>query len=488
MFATGCTFLIGTIYLKDHVTLHLETNSLLLGSGNLADYGNDVGLNPFYPETIDPCLIYAKDCVDLRIGGEGTIQGYADDGFIAPPNADERTRHQRPMLIRLENCSQISMADVSLKRCGSWCVHLKNSHDIFLHNLRINNERQDGFDLESCRDVSISDCHLQCGDDAIAITTSSRERPARNITITNCVMRSRWSAVRFGPLSRGNFENITISNCAFFDCAGGGLKLGTFEGGEIRNCLFDNLVMDQVTAPITLFVATWPEIGSLATNPPMMPPGKIRGLQFRGIRAVTPPGPPNTRPDANGGLFFHGHPHGLIENIILRDVVVTCSGGGTLQQANRRDIVDMDQIDYRKDGYWTDHKSTWGVPPAFGLYARHIRGLVLEDVQFALHSPDMRSAVFCYDSENIRISDLSAACSPVDTPVITARNCVRVRLSGIEPQPKAAVLLRLEGAASSGIDVADNDPRQFSKLVVCADGANEEVVLQTGRPGRPPLR
>jgi polygalacturonase len=84
------------------------------------------------------------------------------------------------MLIRFENCSQISVADVSLKRCGSWCMHLKNSRDIFLRNIRINNEKQDGFDLESCQDVSISDCHLECGDDAIAITTSSREHPARN--------------------------------------------------------------------------------------------------------------------------------------------------------------------------------------------------------------------------------------------------------------------------------------------------------------------
>jgi polygalacturonase len=78
-FATGYTFLIGTVYLKDHVELHIETNSVILGSDRLADYGNDVGLNPFYPGTIDPCLIYAKDCIDIRIGGEGTIVGHTND-------------------------------------------------------------------------------------------------------------------------------------------------------------------------------------------------------------------------------------------------------------------------------------------------------------------------------------------------------------------------------------------------------------------------
>ena len=48
LFQPGLTFLIGTIYLKDHVYLQLEPNSTILGSDQLADYGNDVGLNPFY--------------------------------------------------------------------------------------------------------------------------------------------------------------------------------------------------------------------------------------------------------------------------------------------------------------------------------------------------------------------------------------------------------------------------------------------------------
>ena len=205
--------------------------------------------------------------------------------------------------------------------------------------------------------------------------------------------------------------------------------------------------------------------------------GKISNLQFRGIRAVTKPIPPNTRPDANGSLFFHGHPQGLIENILLRDVTVTCCGGGTLEQANRRDIVDMDQIDYRKDGYWTDHKTTWGVPPAYGLYARHIKGMVLENVNLQLLAPDLRPAVFCSDCEDTRISNLVAACSPADTTVLTARNCVRVRLSDTEPRPKAAVLLRLEGAKSEGVVLANNDPRGFTKPFVCADGAHETAIL-----------
>jgi polygalacturonase len=481
LFEPGLTFLIGTIYLKDHVYLQLEPNSTILGSDSLADYGKDVGLNPYYPETIDPCLIYAKNATNIGIHGEGKIVGYTGNGFVPPPGADARETKERPMLIRFDTCTQIAVSDISIYRCGSWCMHLKNSRDIFLTNVHIQNEKQDGFDIDSCQNVSISGCHLECGDDAIAIITSIKDSPARNITITNCLLKSRCAGIRFGPVSKADFEDIAVSNCVFYNCNLGGIKLGVFEGSTIRNCVFDNLVMDQVTAPISLFIATWPEIGSTSPNPPMMPPGKIHDLQFRGIRAVTRPGPPSVRPDSDGALFFHGHPQSSIRNILLEDVNITFSGGGTLDQANRRDIVDMDQIDYRKDGYWTDHKSTWGVPPAYGLYARHLNGLILRGVTFQIAEPDRRSAIFCSDSEDIQISNFNVACDPRDVSAITARNVVGMRLSEVDPSPRAAVLLRLEGAASSEIVLQNNDPGKFAKEVEYADGANKDAALRLER-------
>lgn len=484
VFAAGCTFLIGTIYIKDHVTLCLHQHSVILGSDNLIDYGNDVGLSPFYPEPLDLCLIYAKNAIDIGITGEGSIVGHTQDNFTSPPGAVGRAVEQRPMLIRFEHCRQISISDVSLQQCGSWCVHLKRSQDIFIRSIRIHNKQQDGFDLESCQNISISDCHLECGDDAIAVTTSSLDYPARNITVTNCLLRSRWAGIRFGPLSRGNFENITVSNCVFYDCNGGGIKLGMYEGAEIRDCVFNNLVMDQVSAPVSIFIATWPEIGSTAPNPATMPVGRIHDLQFRGFQVVTKPGDPGPRPDLDSAIFLQGHPQSSIENILFEDINVTFSGGGTQAQSSRRDIVDMNEIDYRKDGYWTDDKSTWGVPPAYGLYARHLKGLTMEDVRFGLANPDRRSALFLSDSEDIRITGFEAACDPIDTAVITARNCIGLMLSEIEALPKATALVRIEGPGSDKISLTSNDARMFDKTFLCVDGASDKIVLQLGSEQR----
>jgi hypothetical protein len=308
-----------------------------------------------------------------------------------------------------------------------------------------------------------------------------KDSPARNITITNCLLKSRCAGIRFGPVSKADFEDIAVSNCIFYDCILGGIKLGVFEGATIRNCTFDNLVMDQVSAPISMFIATWPEIGSTEQDPPMMPPGKIQDLQFRSIRAVTRPGPPNAHPDGDSTMFFQGHPQSAIENILLQDINVTFSGGGTLEQADRRDIVDMDKIDYRKDGYWTDHKTTWGIPPAYGLYARHLNGFTLRDVTFQLAAPDRRSAIFCSDSTEILISGFKAACDPPTTAVITALNCNGMQVSGVDASPKAAALLRLEGAASSGIVLGPDRPGKFEHEVNYSNGATEKAVLRLNR-------
>jgi hypothetical protein len=478
VFQSGLTFLVGTLYLKDNVHLQLEPNATILGSNNLADYGTDVGVSPFAPgETIDPCLIYAKSASNIGIHGNGKIVGHSANTFTATAGATPHAAKQRPMLIRFDTCTQVTVADASFYHCGSWCMHLKNSREIFLTNVHIQNEKQDGFDLDSCQNVSISGCHLECGDDAIAITTSVKEHPARNITITNCLFKSRCSGIRFGPLSKGDFENVSVSNCIFYDCNLGGVKLGVFEGATIRNCVFDNLVMDNVTAPISIFIATWPEIGSTDPNPPMMPPGKIHDIQFRGIRAVTKPGPPRASPDSDSTLFFQGHPLSSIENILLQDIDITFAGGGTLAQATRRNIVDMDQIDYRKDGYWTDHKTTWGVPPAYGLYARHIKGLTLENVTFQLANPDLRSAIFLDDCGDIQIARFKAACDPTGVALITAVDTVDMQLSGVDALPHAATLLRLEGATSSGIVLDPDRPGKFTHEVDYADGASDKALL-----------
>ena len=469
-------FLIGTIYLRSKVTLHVEAGAQITGSSDMLQYGTDTGTNPYYPEPIDRCLIYARGATDISITGAGTITGRGPDPYRSVPGVSGRDALQRPMLIRLENCERIRISGLSLNHCGAWCIHLKNTVDFRIQHLLIENDGQDGIDIEGCQEGIISDCQLRCGDDCIALITSSSDQPVRAITISNCHLQSRWAGVRFGPASKGNLEDVIVSNCIFYRCEGGGIKLGMFEGAEIRSCIFDNIVMDQVTAPIIILIATWPDIGSTDTNRKMMPVGKIHDLQFHGFQLNNPLGGPNSRPDQNGTMFLHGHPDSAITDVRITDFAATFAGGGSLEDAHRRDMVDMNQVDYRQGGYWTDDKSLWGIPPAYGLYARHINGLSLTDVNFSLSKRDFRSPLAFFDSDRVDISRFNAQCAS-GSPLVTARNCSDLMLASLDSQTRT-VLLRLEGEKSKQVSIIYNDKRRFTELVECVDGAKTSSILK----------
>lgn len=432
----GCVYKIGTVYLRSHTRIYLEGNSKILGTNDLAAYAKDTGINPYYPEMIDRCLIYAKDAEDIVIEGSGTIDGGCDGvHYIYPEGALGREAKQRPMLLRLEGCLNVRVAGITLTRAGAWCVHLKYLDNVRLTDVTIINRRQDGFNIESCSNVTISGCKLVCGDDAIALTTSRKDKPLRNLTVSNCIMTTRWSAIRMGPLSKGNFENVTVSNCVFTDCGGGGLKLGMYEGAEIRNCTFSNIVMENCAAPINLLVDRFYDIGNLEEKDDLMPLGSIHHLMFSNIRVIARKYPLDasnaekwamleyrSHSDLNDTIFIHGYPGSDIHHLHFDNIDVSFEGGGSEETANRRDVTDMDAFGPREYGYWTDGKSVWGPLPAYGLYARHARCLRFHQLFFSLDEKDARAPVYMKQCDDI-VFEVFEAERGKNLPTIVADQC-----------------------------------------------------------------
>ena len=90
----GGTFLTGTIYLKDNVTLHLDNGTTLLGSPNIDDYATDTHkLMYTFSTHLDRCLIFAKKASNIAIEGYGTIDGNGHQDNFARGEG-------RPVLIR----------------------------------------------------------------------------------------------------------------------------------------------------------------------------------------------------------------------------------------------------------------------------------------------------------------------------------------------------------------------------------------------------
>ncbi len=457
-------YLSGTVFLKSNITLDLAADAILLGSGNFNDYSRNVKVLEYYP-FFSQCLLYAEEANNIRLTGQGTIDG---QGNLFP----QGDTTYRPMLIRMIHCQNIVIDGLCFRRSGSWCTHIVECANLRVHGLRIENRsnlNNDGLDLHDCRDVTISDCHLDCEDDAIALKGS-----AENVAITNCLISSYCAAFRIGPESTGRFGNIVMSNCVIRDTFHNGIKIQMVEGGTVENVLFSNLVMDNVTGPISIRLGQW--LGFLGAKETAehkvdkrvepLPVGTLRNVVISNVVARVPAMPPSlvlgdrVYPPPEGArrscisiMGLPGHPP---TDITLSNMRITFAGGGTQAEADRRDVPEL--ADEYPEYYM------FGTLPAYGLYARHARGIVLQNVCFDLDEVDARPAIITDDVEGIEFNGFRAATNGV-SHLIRLIQTREAFIHGCRPLGPVATFLRMEGEQSKAIVLKANDLRQVQNKI-----------------------
>ena len=74
------------------------------------------------------------------------------------------------------------------------------------------NWNNDGIDIDG-KNVVVSDCVIDCDDDAVCLKSDDDKFVVENVAITNCVIASNCNPIKFGTASRAGFKNVTISNC-----------------------------------------------------------------------------------------------------------------------------------------------------------------------------------------------------------------------------------------------------------------------------------
>jgi hypothetical protein len=473
-------YLSGTLFLKDNVTLRFETQATLLGSTNGADYYT-CSITHF-PQSFAQSLIYAADAANVGLAGPGTIDGQGRafpcgaENFNAEDmgRAERQEEFSRPVMARFERCRNIRLQELTLQNGASMAVHFEQCRDIHVHGIRVDNranQNTDGLDFIACENVFISDCDLSCGDDAIPVFGS-----ARNFLITNCALSSRWAALRFGPFSTGTFRDIAVSNCVIHDTYGSAIKLQMVEGGLMENISFDNLVMEHVTGPIALRLAGW--LGWRLERKESLPVGGLRHIRFSNIRARVadnayplPHEGPRMPGELRSCLSITGLPGHCVEGITLHNVHLTFPGGGTREEAARRDIPEM------RDSYPEYHM--FGTLPAYGLFARHVRELSLQEVRFDLQAPDFRPALVCDDVQGLELSGFRPAGPEGAQPAVLLRGVREAFIRGCRPFPGPSggtgSFLRVEGRGCERIVLAANDLATHSAFEL-AEGAKAGAI------------
>jgi polygalacturonase len=382
------SYVTGTIYLKSHVHLHLEAGATLLGSPDIADYTTDTHKQMYKAEThMDRCLIFARDATGIGIGGAGTIDGQGQQGNF--PNAGDPGGN-RPMLIRLLNCSNIRMRDITLVRPASWTSAWLYCSDIVVEGIRIHsrvNGNGDGLDFDGCTDVRVSNCSFDTSDDSICLQTSRPDRPCRDIVVTNCTFCSKWAGMRIGLLSLANFENVAVSNCVFRDIDDAGLKIQLCEGAEMKRMLFSDLVMENVPRPVFM---TFGQQRACTDAPDGVAPMQAMGdMVFSNILVDA------TACGKDAAFIFTGLPGHPIEDLTLRNITMTAAGGGTTEDAN----AELAELDLAAIGnHWPEYTCFGTTVPAYGMYFRHVRSLAMSQIRLRTTAPDQRPDILLIDT------------------------------------------------------------------------------------------
>jgi len=396
---SGGTFLTGTLRLRSHVTLHLSSSAVLLGSSNLEDYQTDER-QQYAPAIIGKVLIFAENCAHVSIKGGGTIDG---NGACF----EKKMGTPRPVLVRFRDCSKVSVQDITLRHGASWTIHAVGCRQVRLNDLTIDsvlNCTNDGLDIDGCEEVFVSRCSISTSDDSIALKATQSGKPCRDITISDCQLRSYCQAIRVGPESLADFERIVVNNCIIKDTGMGGICLQVAHGGAMRNLIFSNIVMDMVSNPISVRLGGWRDgddnVKPWFLDDSLWTEGQLCDVLFANIRARVPSrylqGTPKEsrtfKENEKTCITITGTATTRPQRIIFNQVEVTCPGGGTAADASRA-IPELDRQ------YPTPFM--FGVPPAYGLFARHVDKLVLRDVRFRLDSPDERPPIVCMDVTNV---------------------------------------------------------------------------------------
>ena len=463
------TFLTGALAMRSGVALEIGEGATLLGSRNLEHYHGpavDSDGREVEGKRVFRNLIHGEGLHDVAIRGRGTIDGNG--------SAFRDKTKPRPKAIYLRDCRNIVVENVKLRNAGSWMQHYRSCENLTIRKIDVFNHvafNNDGLNVDSCTDVTISGCRVDSDDDGIVLKSLS-DRPCKNVKISDCTVSSHCNALKMGTESGGGFVDISIDNCTVFSPRESekiygrqrglaGIALEIVDGGRMENVSVSNVNITGVSVPIFLRLGNRARPYVSGATPGV---GTFRNVSLTNITA---------KGTSAIGCSIAGLPGHEIENVTLTNVRLGFDGGGSREDSRR-------EVREREKSY--PESTMFGTLPAWGFYCRHVRGLKFVNLQLETAEPDLRHAMLFDDVEDARIAGLDARFSPGAAPMLRMINVRRAKITGLSTKSPIDTLLALEGKVTGQISLEQNDLGNVAKVATIAPEVPKEALLQKSTP------
>lgn len=430
------TYLCFSIRLKSNITIYLDNGATVLAADPAKSNGK---YDQWEPNEFDMyqdfghshwknSLFWGIGVDNVAIVGQGKIDGKGlsrrSPGPRRPRTAGETpasmAANPSPLgeispltemdglgtkAIALKLSRNITLKDFTIFQGGHFALLATGVDNLTIDNLKVDTNR-DGFDIDACRNVRISNSSVNSpNDDAIVLKSSYAlgfNRATENVVITNSQVSAfdlgtmldgtykttqefapdkdrPTGRLKLGTESNGGFKNITISNITFVHCRG--LAIETVDGGNIEDISITNITMrDITTAPIFI------RLGARQRAPEGTPIAAIRRVNISNVVAS---GVESKYAAIIAGLNGHD-----IEDVRLSNIRIHYNGGGTKADAAR-------EIPEAEKSY--PEPSMFGVTSAYGFFVRHVNGILFDNVDVSFENSEERPAFVFDDAKNIEL-------------------------------------------------------------------------------------
>jgi polygalacturonase len=343
-------YLIGSIELHSNTTLKLEKDVFLVESSDVNDFPIIAGRFEGANTQVHRGLIYANKANHIAIVGPGGFSAASALGPIRNPRA--------PVGIETVNCDDVTFDGFSYQydapvRTDIWCIHPMFCTNLVVKNLyvRSTGTNGDGLDVDSCSKVTVQNCDISAGDDAISLKSGRgmeavREgKPTEDVIIKDCKLASvHFAALGIGTEISGGVRNVLISNCTISGVQNAiFIKSRDGRAGFMENITGENLTVEasptfigidlmskgiQAAEPVPGDVEKWTKVSNLT----------FKNIKVNNVRTLVE----TQHSNAGEGVS----PARPIDGFTLTNITGTCQRGITLTN-----VLNCNFSDIKVTGY-----------------------------------------------------------------------------------------------------------------------------------------
>ena len=407
VFVPAGKYTIASLVLCSNLHFLFEAGAYFFGSKNVDDFNprEKIGY-PLYQDAthsyFERSMFFANECHNVSFTGFGTIDMQSVWENTPIPDTSEWCSKRAAKIFAFKKCTDVVVSDLTLLHCTDVAVYFAGCERVKATRLTIDTNI-DAISPDCCKNVTISDCFIRSGDDAIVLKSSyvlNEKRVCENVTVTNCTVTSRCNGIKLGTESNGGYKNIAITNCCVYNTYMVGVALEVTDGGDLDGVVVNNITMKNVGTPIYVILSDRRR-GPMGTEL-----GTLKNVTISNINAIGPYDEPWLAPHLTA--MWDGeqmcvtevitssikmHKERKIENITLSNINICVPGGG--KEEDRHIVLPENEKKYPENNCFGN------VLPASGIFFRHVKNLNLSNVNITTYSPDKRDSLVFEDVENL---------------------------------------------------------------------------------------